>query len=728
MAEPASGVSRQGLPETLDRAFVRAVSLEASARERFITELAAANPELAARLSGLLAADAQQDSGSGIRGEDALVAVRASAGVGGDAGILTGRKIGGFEIGELIGQGGSGAVYSAKQVRPARTVAFKALRPEVAGPKARRRFELEAEHLALLSHPNIATVIAAGFDDESRVSWLATEFVEGAKSIVRRSIDGELAMLERLSLLRSACEAVAAAHAKGVLHRDLKPSNILVGDDGTVKVIDFGLSRALAGPTGASLATETGEIIGTLIYMSPEQCSGDPRRVDVRTDVFSLGAVLYELLTGEHPRNFDDIPLPAAIRSISEREIPRPSRLNPAVGADLDAVVAMACSIDPDSRYSSVHDLAEDLGRAIAGEPVRARSPGNWAKFKFWVRREPRLAGAVFVAVLATIGFILSSVVYAESKREEALRAQEISRHVYDQLVPAAAKLGVTQDAPYIREIDLAAYDLSVMVNGENHEVTARLALKLAFDWLKGVGYDPEQAAEWATVAERIANSVQELGPDSATAIEARCVRAWALARRGAIAREGGAVFVQMARAQLQELLPVIEARDDVDLSSDCLGTLGEFAEVDGDLTLASEYYRRAIARSKRILGETNELVLQTRSYLVDTLRRQSRWLDALAELDTLLAVQRDHERGFSPWTIRFAMQRGEALLRIGRFKEAELQLVEADTLIRDRIGPSHGMRNRVRAYLRDALRQQERSDEAEREWADVPIAEAAKR
>ena len=722
MGESPGGPARASFV-SLDKAFVRAISLEGRERERFIAELATGKPELAARLAALLAADAMTDSGSGVRGEDALLAVRNSAGVGGDAGILTGRAIAGFEIGDLIGQGGSGAVYRAQQRRPARAVAFKAMRPEVAGAKARRRFELEAEHMAMVSHPNIAQVIAAGFDDEARVSWMATEFVEGARSIVRRSMDAGLPLAERLRSLISACAAVSAAHAKGVLHRDLKPSNILVGDDGVVKVIDFGLSRALATPDGRSLATESGEIIGTLLYMSPEQCSGDPRSIDVRSDVFALGAVLYELLTGRPPRSFEGMTLHGAILSVSDRDVPAPSATDPSVSRDLDAIVAMACARDGASRYASVAELSEDLSRVLAGEPVRARPPGSWRKFRAWTRREPRLAAAVGAAVLASGGFVVASGIYANNKTAEARRTAEISRSVYEQLVPAARKLGNTQDAPAVREIDQSAYELSRLVNGPVHEVTCALALKVAYDWLKGAGYDTVISERWALVAEESALQCATLGAGSRVAVEARCVQAWALARRAAESRDGGVGLATEARLRLVALLPVIEARDDVDAASDCLGALGEFAEAEGDLELAIDYYRRAVARSTRINGAADEHVVQTRSYLVDSLRKRERWAEALVELDALLLVQREHDRGFSAWTIRFAMQRGEALLRLGRLDEAVRQLVESDELVRDRIGPNHGMRNRVRAYLREALVQQGMPERAEREWTDVPLA-----
>ncbi len=702
----------------LDQIFMRAVGLRGHERDMFVAEIAATSPATAARLAALLAADAAQDSEHTRRGEDALVTIRSTAGVLGDAGILTGRKIGGFQVGDLIGQGGSGAVYRAKQLRPAREVAFKALRPELAGAKVRRRFELEAEHMGLLSHPNIASVIAAGFDDEARVSWMAVEYVPNARSIVRAAESRAVGLSGRLELLRTACGAVSAAHAKGVLHRDLKPSNILVGEDGVVKVIDFGLARALAGVDERSAATETGEIIGTLLYMSPEQCTGDPRATDVRSDVFALGAVLYELLTGKAPREFDGLAVHAAILSVAEHDVPVPSKLNPEVSRDLDAVVAMACARDPQSRYASVRELSDDLDRVLAGEPVHARPPGRLRKLRSWIRREPALAAATGLSAAAILALVAGSFIYASSKREEAERISAISRHVKDQLVPAAMALRLTQDAPRVREIGQAAYDMSALVNGVEDEETAHIAVKLSEAWLKGDGADPKESENWARIAEQGATVAS--GANSTTAVEARCLQAWALVKRAAQAREHREELQAAARARLLELLPVVDARDDVDVTSDCLGALGEYAEADGDTAQATEYYRRAIARTTRIRGANDEATVQTRSYLVDTLRKQKRWREALAELDALLLIQREHERGFSPWTVRFAMQRGEVLLELDDLKNAERQLIESDILVRDHIGPAHAMRNHVRAYLRAALEKQDRADEARRLWGEV--------
>ncbi len=692
---------------------MEAVGLAPSGRERFISRLAAKHPDLAARLTLLLTADASNGDDEQIVGLDALASVRVAAGIA-QAGILTGRTISGFTIAQLIGQGGSGAIYRAQQARPAREVAFKSLRPELAGSKVRRRFELEAEHMAVLSHPHIATVFAAGFDEETRVAWLATEFIVDAASLVEFARAQGLDQSARLRLMREVCDAVAHAHSRGILHRDLKPSNVLVGLDGCVKVIDFGLARAVGGEDGRSLATETGEIIGTLVYMSPEQCAGDPRAVDVRADVFALGAMLFEVLTDRQPRELSNVSIHGAILVVADREIPRVSSVKPEIPRDLDAIVAMSCARERDSRYATAADLAADLGRFLAGEPVLARPPGRLRKIRAWVRREPALAGALGLAIVALVGLAVGSVLYAQQQRAEATRARDISQRVSEVLIPAAKKLGMTVDAPSVREIERSAYELSVLVNGDSHAATASLALKLAFDWMKGTGRDVVQAEAWAKIAED--TSTRASGADHSTALEARCLQAWALDA------QDGADKKLEARRRLAELVPIVEGRDDVDTSSDCLILLALDEESDGNMAEAAKLYTRAVARSTRILGAEASLTAQTRGARVDSLIKQKQWETALAELEALLVIQRAHAREYSPWTIRFAMQRGDALLRLNRAEDAELQLIEAEGLVRDWLGEKHQMRNKVRVLLRETLIAQNRADEAARVWPDVAV------
>ncbi len=342
------------------------------------------------------------------------------------AAAFVGRKIGRYTVRRLLGHGGMGCVFEAQQERPSRTVALKVLQPGFSTPSALARFRLEPEVLGRLQHPNIAQVFEAGVhDDESGlVPYFAMEYIPDAQPLLDYADAHELGTARRLELFASVCDAIHHGHQRSIIHRDIKPANILVGASGQPKVIDFGVARASdADIVLTTQCTHVGDLVGTVHYMSPEQCDGNPAAIDTRSDVYSLGVVLFELLTGAAPYDTSDTTLYGAIRVIKEQPPRRPSeaitgceraaehrrRLARELRGDLDAILLKALEKDPARRYGSAADLARDIRRHLAGDPVEARRAGLWTRVLRWAGRRPRLAATV--AAAAFLGLVATATI-----------------------------------------------------------------------------------------------------------------------------------------------------------------------------------------------------------------------------------------------------------------------------------------------------------------------------
>ncbi len=345
---------------------------------------------------------------------------------------LIGRTFDGFTLTRVLGSGGMGVVYEAEQEHPRRTVAIKILRPTIIDGDAIRRFTLEADVLAHLHHPNIANIHQAGVigDAGSEVPYFAMEYVVNAHDLVTYVASRSFTTRERLKFLIRICEAVHHGHQRGVIHRDLKPGNILVGTDGVPRVIDFGVARIADQSTGQPTLTQTGQNIGTPHYMSPEQLSADPSAIDVRTDVFALGVVMFELLTGRLPYDVTgaspfDVP-----RLIRESTFTRPSTINAELTADIDAICGKALEKDAAARYRSVDALADDIRRFLDHRPITARPVSRTRTLWLQVRRNPLVSGLVATLALAMIGgSIVSTTLYLRARgaqRAAELRSTEL--------------------------------------------------------------------------------------------------------------------------------------------------------------------------------------------------------------------------------------------------------------------------------------------------------------
>ena len=314
------------------------------------------------------------------------------------------RHIGPYEILEVLGSGAMGVVYRARQSSPSREVAVKVLRSVVQSESAAQRFAREAELLGRFRHPGIATIYESGVADVqgSRMAYIAMELIAG-RPLTACASEGESSIAERVRLLAECADAVHHAHLRGVIHRDLKPSNVLLDEEGRVRVIDFGVARTLDPEGAASQQTRAGQVVGTLAYMSPEQVRGELDAVDARADVYALGALSYELLSGAVPFELEDTTLADAADTIALVD-PKPLGARaPECAGDLEWIVARALAKEPERRYQSADALAADLRRWLAHEPVEARPPSWVYLAQRFARRHRAFVAAASVGGLALL-------------------------------------------------------------------------------------------------------------------------------------------------------------------------------------------------------------------------------------------------------------------------------------------------------------------------------------
>ncbi len=418
-------------------------------RTAFLDSACAGNAAVRQKVEGLLSAHEAVGEASGfLRGRQQDGTDADLAGEGG--------TVGRYKLLQKIGEGGWGIVYMAEQTEPVRRkVALKIIKPGMDSRQVLARFEAERQALAMMDHPNIARVLDAGATEHGR-PYFVMELVRGIR-ITDYCDKNRLTMPERLELFIQVCQAVQHAHQKGIIHRDIKPSNILVtSDDGRVlpKVIDFGVAKATADIqlTDKTLFTRFEMFVGTPAYMSPEQAEFSAQGVDTRTDIYALGVLLYELLTGQTP--FDGQTLissgvDAMRRTIREQEPQKPStrlrlldgktvqavaaqrksergHLVAAVKGDLDWIVLKALEKDRTRRYETANGLAMDVQRCLNSEPVSARPPSTVYVLSKWARRHR----AAFLGAAAVFAVLVLGVIVSTWLAVRAMRAEDIQREL----------------------------------------------------------------------------------------------------------------------------------------------------------------------------------------------------------------------------------------------------------------------------------------------------------
>lgn len=340
-----------------------------------------------------------------------------------------------YEILEEVGRGGMGVVYQGRhRMLTTRLAAIKVLRPDATAPEDLARFRAEANAVAELRHEHIVPIYEFGVfstsGNEHKTHFVALEWVEGG-SLAQKINGVPMPGQQAAEMLRPIADAVAQAHRHGILHRDLKPSNILLTAEGKPKIADFGLAKKLDADAGN---TRSGAILGTPSYMAPEQAAGQNHTVGPAADVYALGAILYEMLTGRPPFRADTV-LHTLQQVITLEPVP-PSRLQPALPRDLETICLKCLQKEPARRYASAQELADDVGRFLRHEPIRARRASLLERTGKWIRRRPASAALVVVGILALIAvtslwgyFTLQMRDERDEARRQSERAVQILRH-----------------------------------------------------------------------------------------------------------------------------------------------------------------------------------------------------------------------------------------------------------------------------------------------------------
>jgi eukaryotic-like serine/threonine-protein kinase len=436
----------QALFDRVRAAYDQVADLPPGERDQALRELAASDPAVADRVRRLL--DASQRSPDFLHSPAAVIShtmAEELTSPGNDP--LVGTRLGDYQIVGVLGAGGMGVVYQARQGHPRRDVALKLIRSPLIGPATLRRFEHEAQVLASLKHPGVAQVYDAGTlpgPDGRPIHFFAMELIRG-RPLLDYALERALPLRQRLELFAKVCDAVHHAHLKGVVHRDLKPANIMVEESADSaaphdpaatrmlvvqpKVLDFGVARVTnADLSVTTMQTTAGQVIGTLPYMSPEQVEGRGDQVDVRSDVYALGVVLYQLLVGRLPYDLRDKSLPDAARVIAEHDPANPGTALPSLRGEVETVLLKALAKEPARRYQSAADLAADLRRFLADLPILARPASTLYNLRKFSKRHRALVGGVLAALVLLVGGVVGTSIGMLRAIEAQGRAEDRER------------------------------------------------------------------------------------------------------------------------------------------------------------------------------------------------------------------------------------------------------------------------------------------------------------
>ncbi len=643
-----------------------------------LRELRSQDVELADELSQLLANDASPSellSGSAL---SLVVEISNTKGKGILEESSIPERIGHYKIIRKIAEGGMAIVFEAEQENPHRRVALKLIRSALPSSQAIRRFRQEVQVLGRLQHPGIARIYEAGSVPlgHQTVPFFAMEYIDGVEITDYVSSNGR-DLPTVLSLVSKLCQAVQHAHQCGIIHRDLKPGNILVNESGRPTILDFGIARELS-PSSRNErdCTQAGQLVGTISYMSPEQINGDPQRMNTRSDVYALGVVLFELLTGKLPHDLTHHSLTESARAICERQ---PRNLNSCerrFPGDLERIVSKALAKDPAHRYASAAALGDDVDRFLANQPIMARPPSTLYYLRKVVARHTvsaTLLGLLFLVLIGASAGMSFMYVRASADAHAANQTSRFLQQMFISIDPERASYTVP-----VRDIlDKAAQRVGAELD-DQPDIAAQVRETLGITYRKLGLY--EKAEEQLRAAlqfhenstkdpKRISSITLHLGNvliDNGNFVEAKSMLAAA---------------VQVHRKQ--SIPSPLE-------QADALSSLARAQMNLGYSMDAERLYRQALAIREKTLGPLHPNVAETLNWLAITLLQQGDFELPEPLLRRALSIRRDSLGPAHPDVAKSLNSLAMLLYERGDYAEAKPLYQEGLEASRQVFGPDH--------------------------------------
>jgi serine/threonine protein kinase/tetratricopeptide (TPR) repeat protein len=599
--------------------------------------------------------------------------------------------IGPYRIIRALGQGGMGTVYEAQQENPRRVVALKMMRPGLVSRSLLSRFRHEAQILGRLKHPGIAQIYEAGTHQHNGQPqpYFVMELVRG-QSLVKYAVAKKLGRRERMELMARICDAVHHAHQQGVIHRDLKPDNILIDesqpDSLQPKILDFGVARIIDPESQTqTLHTSAGQIVGTVAYMSPEQANADPTSIDTRSDVYALGVICYQLVSGQLPYRLNTASVAESVRAIVQDEPTPLSTVDRSLRGDVTTIVGKALEKDKTRRYQSAAEMAADIRRHLRDEPITAVPPSTIYQVRKFARRNKGLVVGIALAfVLLIAGVIGTSVGLVRAKRA-LVKADRSAAEARSEADKQAAVNNFLQDMlGAANPRNLTAED-----RAKGRNISVLDALNFAAKKVDAGSLKDHPDVELA-VRKSMAVAYSEIA-DSDTA-DHHLQAALELSRRlyGANSGETGDVLNTLALLRKQQgkyadgadlaLQAVEMTRDSLGENNasfaTCVDTLGAMRQAQGKYPEAEALYRQAFALRRKLFGDESREAASSLNNLAFVLDEQSRESEAEPLYRQSLAIRR-RVLGDHPDT-------ATAINNLGFVVRAKGQMAEAEALFRE--------------------------------------------